>query len=339
MVTAADAANAPTVIRIGSPDLGTAQKPFPGGNALAVAKTNGWLDEELKKDGIKIEWSFFRGAGPAVNEALSGKKLDVVFLGDLAAVIGRSAGLPTRLIVATGRNSNVYLGVHPDSGIKTFADLKGRKVSVLKGTAYQRPFDRLLADAGLKEKDLKLINLDWPTSKAAVVNRDVDATFGGADIFLLKEKGIQIPVSTKGLGPGYTVQAGVLATEDFITQYPEITTRLVKQIVRAAHWASDEKNRDKLFDTWSQASGLPEAIFRNEFDGESLKARNSPRLDESLIYAYKGVVAEGLKLGLIRQPVDVDAWIAPQFVNQAIKQLKLESYWTALDRNGQPVKP
>jgi hypothetical protein len=90
------AQSAPTVIRIGSPDLGTAGKPFPGGNPLAVAKANGWLEEEFAKDNIKLEWTFFRGAGPAVNEALSGKQLDVVFLGDLASVIGFDVAVDAR---------------------------------------------------------------------------------------------------------------------------------------------------------------------------------------------------------------------------------------------------
>src|ERR1035437_5456501 len=85
----------PTVIRIGSPELGSGKSSFPGGNPLAVVKANQWLEQEFAKDGIKIEWTFFRAAGPAVNEALASKQLDVVFLGDLASVIGRSHGLPT----------------------------------------------------------------------------------------------------------------------------------------------------------------------------------------------------------------------------------------------------
>lgn len=46
------------VIRIGSPDLGTAGKPFPGGSVTAVLHANRWLEEEFAPDGIKVEWSF-----------------------------------------------------------------------------------------------------------------------------------------------------------------------------------------------------------------------------------------------------------------------------------------
>jgi len=324
----------PTVIRIGSPELGTGQKPFPGANPLAVVKANNWLEEEFAKDGIKVEWTFFRAAGPAVNEALSAKQLDFVFLGDLASVIGKSRGLPTRLIVATGRGSNSYLAAAPGSGVRSFADLKGRKVAVLKGTAYQRPFDRLLQDAGLSEKDLKIINLDWPTSKAALITHDIDASFGGADLNLLIDKGVTLPVSTKDKGLAYSIQASVLVTDDFSARYPKYTARVVKQIVRASRWASDEANRDKLIALWAEQSGQPAEVFRIEFDGQKLKARHSPLVDDALVYAYKGVVADGLKQGLIRQNVDVDAWVDPRYVAQAVRDLKLEGYWTTLDRSG-----
>ena len=334
--SAAFAQTSPTFIRFGSPELGTGAKPFPGGNPLAVVKARGWLEEEFAKDNIKIEWTFFRGAGPAVNEALASKQLDLVFLGDLASVIGRARGLPTRLVAITGRGSNSYLAVAPGSDIKTFADLKGRKVSVLKGTAYQRPFDALLAEAGLTEKDVKLVNMDWPTSKAAVINKDVDATFGGSDLFMLRDKGVTLPVSTKGRGPAYAIYASVLATDEFATRYPAVTARIVRQIVRASQWASDEANRAALFALWGENSGQGIAAFQAELEGESLLARHSPLIDDAAVSVYKSVVADALKLGLIKQGFDVDAWVAPQFVDASVKELKLDRLWPHLDRNGKP---
>jgi sulfonate transport system substrate-binding protein len=327
----------PSVIRIGSPELGVGKTGFPGATALAIAKQNQWIEQEFAKDGVKVEWTLFRAAGPAVNEALAAGQLDVVFLGDLAAVIGRSRGLPTRLIAVTGRNSNSYLAAAPGTGIKTFADLKGRKVAVLKGTAYQRPFDALLTDAGLTEKDIRVVNMDWPTSKAAVVNKDVDATFGGADLHLLLDKGVTLPVSTKGRGPAYGIYSAILATDDFTQKYPAATTRLLKSVLRAAAWASDEANRNATFALWGEQSGQGPTVFAAEFEGENLKQRHSPLVDDAAITAYKGVTADALKLGLIKQNVDVDAWVAPQFVEAAARELKLEKFWPRQDRNGKPL--
>lgn len=331
---ALQAQTASQLIRIGAPDFGVAGKPSPGGGLLAIVHHNKWLEEEFAKDGVKIEWNFFRGAGPAVAEALAAKQLDLVSLGDLASVLHKSRGLPTRFLLPAGRDSNSYLATAPGVEFKSWADLKGKKVAVLKGTAYQRPFDNLLASAGLGEKDLKLINMDWPGSKAAVVAGQVDATFGGADLFILKDKGVSIPLSTKGRGPGFTISSGLLATEDFVQNQPQLTQRVVRQLVRAAHWASQESNREALIKLYSDNSGSPQAVFRNDLEGENLNARYSPLVDEDFIANYQGVLDDGLKLGLVRKGFEVRNWFEPRFVQQALKELKLEQQWKARDAQG-----
>ena len=49
-------------------------------------------------------------------------------------------------LVPAARGTNSSLATAPGVEISTISDLKGRKVSVLKGTAFQRPFDKLLAN-------------------------------------------------------------------------------------------------------------------------------------------------------------------------------------------------
>lgn len=323
------------VVRIGSPDLGTAGKSSPGASSLAVLQYNKWLEEEFAKDGIEVQWNFFRGAGPAIAEALAAKQLDIVYLGDLASVIHKARGLPTRFIAATGRGTDSYLATAPGSTIKTVADLKDKKVSVLKGTAYQRPFDNLLAAAGLTEKDVKLINMDWPSSKAAVVAGQIDATFGGPDLFILREKGVNILPLTRGKGPAFTINSGMLATEDFLAGNAPIVQRVVKQLVRASAWASQESNRDALIKLYVANSGNPELAFREELAGDNLAARYSPLLDEGFQANYQLVLNDGIRLGLIRgEGFDVKAWFQPQFVQQAVKDLKLDKVWRETDASG-----
>ena len=57
--------------RIGVATGGVGSDPVRhGGTSAALAYTDGALEEEFKKDGVKVQWTFFKGAGPAVNEAL-----------------------------------------------------------------------------------------------------------------------------------------------------------------------------------------------------------------------------------------------------------------------------
>lgn len=325
------------VIRLGSPDLGTAGKPTPGAGSAAVLHARKWLEQEFARDGIQVEWHFFRGAGPAVAEALSARQLDIVFLGDLASVIHKARGLDTRFIAATGRGTGSYLATAPGSNIKTVADLRGKKISVLKGTAYQRPFDHLLAGAGLTEKDVKLINMDWPSSKAAVVAGQLDATFGGADLFVLRDKGVGIPISTRGKGRDLSISSGMLATQEFTTGQAPLLQRVTNQLVRAAQWASQESHREELIRLYAETSGNPEIGFREELAGDDLNQRFSPLLDDGLKAAYQGVLDDGKRLGLVRGSIDVNAWLAPAFVQQALQDLKLQAQWRATDANGKAL--
>jgi sulfonate transport system substrate-binding protein len=330
------AAELPKLIRLAAPEQGSAGKSFAGAGPVSLAYASKAIEAEFEKDGVKVEWKFFKGAGPAINEALATGQLDVVFLGDLAGVIGRASGLKTRLVHAGGRGSNSYLATALGSNIQSFKDLKGKRVAVLRGTAYQLSFNRLLEDQGLTEKDVRFTNLDWPTSKAALVSKDIDATFGGSDLQLLKLAGTaDIPVSTRGRGPIYGINSGTIATDEFATKYPEALTRLVKVLVQQAHAASlDESQRTALFTRFHDISGLPVALFASDFEGTPIKDRYSPLLDSGFISHYADVIDGARKVGIIRQTYDPNAWADPSFLNRALKELKLEGFWAPTNAAG-----
>lgn len=93
----------PLVVRVGYASIGVGNRPFVGGSSAATAHSEGYLETEFKDDSdVRIEWSFFKGAGPAVNEAIANDQLDFALQGDLPSIIGRSNGLKTKLLLASG---------------------------------------------------------------------------------------------------------------------------------------------------------------------------------------------------------------------------------------------
>lgn len=197
----------PKEIRIAVPDV-SAGSSHSGGGVVDVLYTRQLLEKEFANDGIAVKWSFFKGAGPVVNEAFANGQVDFAYLGDLAAIIGKSGGLDSRLLAATARGVNHYLGVQPGSGIKTLEDLKGKRVGIFRGTASQLSFDNALASVGLSEKDLKVINLDFSAALSALAARQIDATWGLAGLFALRDRGLaEIPLSTRDLNGAGNLQA------------------------------------------------------------------------------------------------------------------------------------
>ncbi len=163
-------------IRIAVPDL-SAGTEHSGGGVVDVLRSQQILEKAFADQGIKIQWNFFKGAGPVINEAIANGQVDFAYLGDLAAIIGKSNGLDTRLLSASARGVKQYLGVVPGSGINSLQDLKGKRVAVFRGTACQLSFDAALASQGLSEKDIKVINLDFSAAVAALAAKQVDASW------------------------------------------------------------------------------------------------------------------------------------------------------------------
>ena len=330
-------AASPEVIRIGVATAGGGDPVTWGGSPGGVLRNQRWLEDALKGSGVKVEWLFFKGAGPAVNEAISNKQIDFAYQGDLPSLVGRSNGLNTKLLLTSGARNNLYLVTPPQSEIQSIQDLKGKKVSIFRGTNGHIVVVNLLAANGLAERDLKGVNLDAGSAQAALVSNGVEAAFGGFEWFKVRDKGLaKIVYSTRGKDPAFTRQAGLVVRTEFEQAHPQEVQRVVDVFVRAAQWASDEKNRSALFDEWAK-SGTAVTSWSAEFEGQSLAERNSPLLDDFIVGRYKAVASDALKLKLIRKSVTVDDWIERKYLNAALKSQKLESYWTPFDKAGKPV--
>jgi sulfonate transport system substrate-binding protein len=324
----AGAAPAPAVIRVGIAQPAYGNPPAIAGSSIAIAHATAAIEQEFKPDNIKIEWYFFKGAGPAVNEALSNRQLDFAYQGDLPSIIGKAAGLKTRLILATSVRINTYLAVPPGSPIRSVKDLRGKRVAIFKGTNGQLPIDRLLAAHGLSEKDLKVVNLDTATAQAALTTRDIDAVFGSYELLKLRDKGVaRIAYTSKGDSPVFTRQSHMLVTDDFATRYPEQTRRFVKAMVKTARWSSDEANRDEVFRIWTRPGTVKLEHWKEDYEGQSLRVRLSPLFDPFLTDRYKDAVEHAYQFRLIRNKFDVDKWIDRSFLDASLKELKLDSYW------------
>ncbi|MES2188069.1 MAG: ABC transporter substrate-binding protein [Pseudomonadota bacterium] len=324
----------PATIRIGVAQPAIGNPPGFYGSAFSITQARGDIEQEFARDGTKVEWVFFKGAGPAVNEALATGQLDFATQGDLPSIVARSAGLKTRLILATGIRSNIYLAVPPDSPIRRIEDLRGKRVAIFKGTNSQLPINRLLEAHGLAEKDLRALNLDTASGKAALATKDIDALFGGLDLITLREQNTaRIVYSSKNDSPIFTRQSHVLVTDGFARQYPDTTARVVKAAVRTARWASDDRNRDEVFRYWAR-TGFPLPVWQEDYAGEPLRVRFNPQFDPFLVARYKDAVEQAYKFKLTRAKFDVDPWIDRRFLDAALSELQLTTYWPVFQANG-----
>ncbi|HEY4068286.1 MAG TPA: ABC transporter substrate-binding protein [Burkholderiaceae bacterium] len=327
-------AQAPSVIRIGVATGGIGSPPRTGSSTVGLVNSQGLLEKEFAKDNIKVEWIFFKGAGPAVNEALVNHQLDFAWQGDLPSIVHRAGGVKTRIIVGSGVRNGLYLGVPPDSPVTRLEDLKGKRVAVFKGTNLHLAASRALAAHGLKESDLKLINLDNAAAQAALTTKDIDAAFGYVELFQLRDKGVaKVVWSAAQDSYRFTRQTVLLVDDDFATRQPQIVQRVVDTVVKTARVYSDESQRAELFAQWGKTE-FPEKTWREDFIGQPLRVRLSPLLDPFLVARYKDASEESFKLKLTRSRPEIDSWFDRRFLNAALKAQHLEGYWPEYAADG-----
>ena len=326
----------PAVIRFGSPIVGPGNRPIAYGSYYATAQTKALFEQEFKKDGIRIEWNNFKGAGPAVNEAVANNLLDITWEGDLPALIGKAGGLNTKLLLASGY-INGNLVVPTNSTAQTIADLKGKKVSLFKGTATQLIAAKVYEANQLKEQDFRTISMDGNTGIAALTTGDVDALWTGSNAYSLVDRGVgRIILDTRARSYELGAQAFVLAHGEFEQKYPHIVQRIVNVLVREAAWSSDPKNKTKALQLWAK-SGIPYSSLARDIEGQDFKRGQSPLLDPFFINNIRQNVERAKKLGLLQGELNVEQWLEPKYLQQALKEEKLEQFWTTYDVQGKPA--
>lgn len=336
-LVSARAATAPDVVRFGVSSAGAGNPPRVAGGWLSVAQSQGVIEQALKQDGIRVEWTFFKGQGPAVNEALANDQLDFSTLGDLPSVIGRSVGIRTRLVMVTTARTNSYVAVTPGSTARSVSDLRGRRVAFHKGTATQLAANRIFEQHGLAERDVRVINLEPASTLAAFASGDIEGIFGSLNLVHLQQKGLARVIYDTRANPQAAFGGHILVRERFADAQPALTQRVVTALVRAAHWASLDANRADVIRLWAAAGSVSAATYEDDLRGIPLAHRLSPRFDPFVVAADRRAVADALRYRLIRRGFDVDGWIDSRYVEQAVRDLRLQGFWPEFDANGRPL--
>ena len=335
LTTRSALADKPSIIRIANPGIGIGNRPAVGGSSAAVLHLRGMLEEEFKADGIRVKWSFLRGAGPAVNEAYANDLVDFSLLGDLPSIIGKSGGLKTRILAATAIRGSTYIAVPADSNIASVKDLKGKKVAMFKGTNIQLAINKILRKNGLSERDVRFINMDTATAKAALVTKDIDAAFGGSDFLALRDQGAaKIVYNSRDDDPRFLRHCTFVGSQEFIDKYPDITKRVVKTLVLAAKWISDQEATPTPVYQLYTKSGVAFNNYKEDLSSQSIKVNASPLLDAYITSTYKTNIQEAKRFGLIKNDIDFDRWVDSRFLDQVLKELNLQNYWKAIDASG-----
>jgi len=212
-----------------------ATQPIPHYAPIFVAKQKKWLEEELAKVGAKpnLKWTSF-SAGPPINESFAAGQQDIGFLGDTPAIIGKSAGINTRIIALTSSGPRSLAVVVPTrSGIRSPRDLKGKKVAVVKGSYAHHLLVLVLQKGGLTTRDIEFINLSQADIATSILNGTIDAAAIWEPLItkLESQGAVRVLADGTGLKKGALV---IIASSDFIARHRDQTKAILRAYQRGA---------------------------------------------------------------------------------------------------------
>src|SRR5881397_464969 len=115
-----------------------------------ILKQKGLLEKEFSKDGISVVWVQSAGSNKAL-EFLNAGSIDFGSTAGSAALVAKINGNPIKSIYVYSRPEWTALVTAKDSKITKVADLKGKKIAMVRGTDPHIFAVRALLGAGLTD--------------------------------------------------------------------------------------------------------------------------------------------------------------------------------------------
>ncbi|UNS95359.1 aliphatic sulfonate ABC transporter substrate-binding protein [Streptomyces tubbatahanensis] len=205
---------------------------YSGAAALAVAQKRGlW-----RGTGLTPRLKRFTN-GPLQVQALGSEDLDFGYLGPGALWMSATGRAPVIAVNMLGQADRVV--ARPGSGIRTAADLKGKKVAVAEGTSGDMILHLALRRAGLKTSDITKIGMDAGTVVTAVSSGNVDAAatwYPLVDTMRDQVPGLREIVRTQDFSPKMTFPNVFVTQPELASRDPELVTEVVGVLRRANDW-------------------------------------------------------------------------------------------------------
>lgn len=233
-----------------------------------------YMKEIAPQCGIKVEEKVF-AKGPDIMQAIIAGELDAGASASEAAIAGKANGLPI-VIVAGFAQGGARLVARPDAGIKTVADLKGRKVGVTRGGIQEILLFTLLKENGMTVsdqpgKDVQVVFLAFADLNQALLNKNLDAIMQsephssqaisnkfGVEVLKPYNTAIGVPVRT------------LVMTENFYKDRKPVAEKFMQCFVRATKLFIDDPKLASKY--------VRETMFRGQVTEAEFEAAigNSP---------------------------------------------------------------
>ncbi|MFT4089534.1 MAG: ABC transporter substrate-binding protein [Asticcacaulis sp.] len=336
----------------------------PGPQASYFSVAHGWTQEELSKVGAKLTYLRSIPDDNELWPHVGHRSESLIREGGNHPPIWARADVSDTVLVATlspGTAAGGQIVVRVDSGIYNVADLKGRKIGIPKGLNvkkldFQRvPLHRGVVNAlrlnGVRIDEVQIVDLEHddhavekpsatPFERAgrftandplkahdvvALSEGRVDAIFSNKKASAaLEATGLYKVIEDLGRYPDWTLSGAgtpvISVSAKLAREHPEYIVAYLRAAIRGGRWVNE--NPRAAAEIFAKGSGPHLNIDKL---AKELAAQDFvPKLDPKAL-AGLGEQKRFLKeFGYIQNDFDINDWVDPSFLNQALASMEAE---------------
>ncbi|WP_416413443.1 aliphatic sulfonate ABC transporter substrate-binding protein [Pantoea sp. App145] len=266
---------------------------------LGVLKARQSLEQCFAKQGVNVLWSEFP-AGPQLLYALQNNEIDFGTTGEVPPIFAQSSGNAVTYIAwEPPAPSSVGIVVPIESDITTLADLRGKRISVNKGSNVHWLLLQLLDEAGIGLDEIKVV---YAPPKYPLTVSDylaVDAWMMWDPLLSAAESNPTLRIIANGEGRVRNHQF-YLARRDYVQQHDDIVHQLVEALQQTGQFI--DSHRQESAKLLSQELGLEIHSVERALSRRSHQTR---AMAFEVIREQQTIADRFYALGLINKPVRV----------------------------------
>ncbi len=237
---------------------------WPGWVAWQVAIDKGWI----KDAGLDLTFQWFDYS--ASMDAFSAGKLDADLMtnGDML-VTGAGGGKGIMILLTDYSNGNDMIVAKP--GIKSLKDLKGKKIGIEVGLVEHLLLLHGLQGAGMKEKEVKLVNAKTNETPQVLASGQVSAIGAWQPVSGQAMKGSPgaHPIYTSAQAPGLIYDVLAVSPASLNSRRAD-WMKLIGVWDKVVHYIKDPATQDDAVKIMAARVELAPEVFKPLLDGTHL---------------------------------------------------------------------
>ena len=277
---------------------------------------------------VAIEKGFYQDEGLDVSLDYSMENDNTVLVGtgnlSFAIVSGeqvllaRAQQLPVVYVMSWYHQYPVGIAAKTSAGIKTVADLRGKKIGLpgLYGTSYIGAM-ALLDSAGLTSKDVTLDSIGYNQVAALMADKeDAVVIYTTNEPLQLAKQGVDYTL-LKTSDAVELVANGLITNEKTLQENPELVRKMVRATLKGIQYARE--NPDEAFqisEKYVQNLSTSDVQLQKQVLQNSIEMWKTSTPGKTDKQAWENMQSILLKMGLLTKPLDITSAFSNDYLPQ-----------------------